>query len=86
MFINRSRLFYDHYRLNTPKGNSQLKLTPEQMIYQFADIITKVFPVFNQLPYRFKLNFNKRILNFLIEAKMFSIKILCLEMKRFSVF
>ena len=29
---------------------------------------------------------SERILNFLIETKMFSIKILCLEMKRFSAF
>lgn len=65
MFFTGTRLFYDRYSLNTPNGNSQLKLTPEQMIYQFADTIAKVFPVFNQLPYKFKLNFSKRILNFL---------------------
>lgn len=65
MFFTGSRLFYDRYRLNAPKGNFQLKLTPEQMIYQFADVIAKVFPIFNQLPHKFKLNFSKRILNFL---------------------
>lgn len=65
MFFTGSRLFYDRYRLNSPKGNFQLKLTPEQIIYQFADTIVKVFPIFNQLPHRFKLNFSKRILNFL---------------------
>lgn len=65
MFFTGSRLFYDRYRLNTPKGNFNLKLTPEQVIYQFAGDVIKVFPVFNQLPHNFKLNFSKRILNFL---------------------
>lgn len=65
MFFTGSRLFYDRYRLNTPKGNFNLKLTPEQVIYQFAGDITKVFSLFNQLPHKFKLNFSKRILNFL---------------------
>lgn len=65
MFFNGSRMFYGRYRLNTPKGNFNLKLTPEQVIYQFAGDITKVFPVFIQLPHKFKLNFSKRILNFL---------------------
>lgn len=65
MFFSGSRLFYDRYRLNTPKGNFNLKLTPEQVIYQFAGVITKVFPLFNQVPHKFKLNFSKRILNFL---------------------
>lgn len=58
-------MFYDRYRLNTPKGNFNLKLTPEQVIYQFAGDIRKFFPIFNQLPHKFKLNFSKRILNFL---------------------
>ena len=65
MFFTGSRLFYDRYRLNMPKGNFNLKLTPEQVIYQFADAVAKVFPVFHQLPHKFKLNFSKRILNFL---------------------
>ncbi len=65
MFFTGSRLFYDRYRLNTPKGNFNLKLTPEQVIYQFADAVARVFPIFNQLPHKFKLNFSKRILNFL---------------------
>jgi len=65
MFFTGSRLFYDRYRLNTPKGNFNLKLTPEQVIYQFSGDITKVFSLFNQLPHKLKLNFSKRILNFL---------------------
>lgn len=65
MFFTGSRLFYDRYRLNLPTGNFQLKLTPEQVIYQFAGDIAKVFPIFNQLPHKFKLNFSKRVLNFL---------------------
>ncbi|MBA5793020.1 zinc-dependent peptidase [Flavobacterium sp. xlx-214] len=65
MFFSGSRLFYDQYRLDAPKGNFELKLTPEQLIYQYADSIAKVFPLFNQLPHRFKLNFNNRILSFL---------------------
>lgn len=65
MFFTGSRLFYDPYRLNAPKGNFQLKLTPEQITYQFADTIIKVFPIFNQLPHKFKLSFNKRVLSFL---------------------
>jgi len=65
MFFTGSRLFYDRYRLNSPTGNFQLKLTPEQVIYQFAGDIAKVFPIFNQLPHKFKLNFSKRVLNFL---------------------
>lgn len=65
MFFAGPRLFYDRYHLNAPKGNFQLKLTSEQIIYQFADAIAKVFPIFNQLPHKFKLNFSNRILNFL---------------------
>lgn len=65
MIFLGSRLFYDRYRLNSPKGNFPLKLTPEQLIYQFADDVSKVFPLFNQLPHKFKLNFSRRILNFL---------------------
>ncbi len=65
MFFTGSRLFYDRYHLNTPKGNFNLKLTPEQVIYQFADAVAKVFPIFHQLPHKYKLNFSKRILNFL---------------------
>jgi len=65
MFFTGSRLFYDRYRLNTPNGNFQLKLAPEQLIYQFSADISKVFPIFNQLPHKFKLNFSKRILKFL---------------------
>lgn len=65
MFFTGSRLFYDRYHLNTPKGNFNLKLTAEQLIYQFSADIIKVFPVFNHIPYKFKLNFSKRVLNFL---------------------
>lgn len=65
MFFTGSRMFYDRYRLNAPNGNFNLKLTSEQVIYQFADDVAKVFPLFNQLPHKFKLNFCKRILNFL---------------------
>jgi len=64
MFYNRYRLFYD-YRLNKPNGNFELKITPEQLIYQHTDAIVKVFPIFNQLPHRFKINYCKRILKFL---------------------
>ena len=65
MFFIGSRLFYERYHLNTPKGNFQLKLAPEQIIYQFSDAIARVFPLFSQLPHKFKLNFSSRILEFL---------------------
>lgn len=65
MLFNRSRLFYDNYRLNKANGNFQLNITSEQLIYQFGDTLAKVFPLFHQLPYRFKLNFSQRVLNFL---------------------
>lgn len=65
MFFTGSRLFYDRYRLNAANGNFNLKLTSEQVIYQFAGDVAKVFPLFNHLPHKFKLNFCKRILNFL---------------------
>ena len=65
MFFSGSRYFYDYYRLNTPKGNFNLKITAEQLIFQFTDDVVKVFPEFVTLPHKFKLNFAKRILNFL---------------------
>lgn len=65
MFLTGFHPFYDRYGLNEPNGNFQLKLTPEQVMHQFGDAVAKVFPVFNQLPHKFKLNFCKRILNFL---------------------
>ena len=65
MFFSGSRHFYDRYRLNSPKGNFVLKITEEQLIYQFSNDILKVFPEFVSLPHKFKLNFAKRILNFL---------------------
>jgi len=69
MFFSGSRLFYDRYRLNSPKGNFDLKITEEQLIYQFANDIIKVFPEFISLPHKFKLNFAKRILKFLKQYK-----------------
>lgn len=65
MFFNGSRLYYDRYRLNSANGNFQLSITPEQLNYRFANTIAKVFPIFHQLTYSFKLNFCQRILNFL---------------------
>lgn len=65
MLFNSSRLFYNSYHLNKANGNFQLKITSEQLIYQFGDTIAKVFPIFHQLPHRFKLNFCLRILKFL---------------------
>lgn len=65
MFFNGSSFFYDRYRLNAPKGNFNLKMTSEQLIFQFANDIQKVFPEFVSLPHKFKLNFAKRILKFL---------------------
>lgn len=65
MFFNNSRLFYGVYRLNGARGNFDLKITPDQLIYQFGIEIPKVFPQFNYLPQRFKVNFAKRVLNFL---------------------
>ncbi|WP_177762635.1 zinc-dependent peptidase [Flavobacterium sp. I3-2] len=65
MFFTGSRHFYDRYNLNTPKGNFVLKITEEQLIFQFVNDIQKVFPEFTSLPHKFKLNFAKRILKFL---------------------
>lgn len=65
MFFSGSRYFYDRYRLNSQKGNFNLKITSEQLIFQFTNDISKVFPEFVSLPQKFKLNFSKRILNFL---------------------
>ncbi|WCM43048.1 zinc-dependent peptidase [Flavobacterium sp. CBA20B-1] len=65
MLFFGSSHFYDRYRLENPNGNFSLKLAPEQVVFQFADAITKVFPIFNQLPHKFKLNFSMRILEFL---------------------
>jgi len=65
MFFTGSRHFYDRYRLNAPKGNFVLKITEEQLIYQFTNDIQKVFPEFISVPHKFKLNFAKRILKFL---------------------
>src|SRR5690606_33242129 len=65
MFFSGYRYFYDRYRLNSPKGNFNLKITSEQLIFQFTNEILKVFPEFISLPQKFKLNFSKRVLNFL---------------------
>ena len=53
------------YQNNDAKGNFDLKITAEQLIFQFTNDIVKVFPEFVSLPHKFKLNFSKRILNFL---------------------
>lgn len=56
---------YNKYRSETPKGNFKEKLTSEQLILRHALDISVVFPLFNKLPHRYKLNFSKRILSFL---------------------
>mgnify|MGYP003396682760 FL=1 len=65
MVFNRSRLFYNSYQLNKATGNFNLNITAEQLIYQFGDVIAIVFPIFYQLPHKFKLNFCHRVLKFL---------------------
>ena len=68
MVFNRSRLFYNSYQLNKATGNFNLNITAEQVIYQFGDVIAIVFPIFYQLPHKFKLNFCHRVLKFLKQS------------------
>lgn len=65
LFFFKPWFTYDRYRLDAPKGNFNLKITADQLIYRFSDDISKVFPEFASLPHKFKLNFTKRILKFL---------------------
>jgi len=65
MLFNRSIFSQYNYRLNKPNGNFEYNVTAEQLIYRFGDVIANVFPLFSNLPHRFKLNFCKRTLKFL---------------------
>lgn len=71
-FFYRPSYFYFSYRNNDAKGNFDLKITAEQLIFQFTNDVVKVFPEFISLPHKFKLNFAKRVLKFLKQYQFFA--------------
>jgi MtfA peptidase len=65
MLIKKIQQFFSHYILNNSTNYLDIKINPEQLINTFGDDLEYVFPEFQQLPNQYKIEFSKRIINFL---------------------